>query len=217
MQIPLQLKLKKKSHREIARLQDVVVDMMYRIFPKAVLHGGTAIWRCYKGNRFSEDIDVYIEKDADRIEIFFRELEKLGFAVIKKRIRESSLFSKLIFGETEIRFEAIFKKTAGIIKEYETIEGVLTNVYTFSSEDLIKEKVDTYLFRRKIRDLYDIFFLLRYVREPAEIKENVLKLLKEFKEPADAAQLKALVLFGAVPTKNEIVEYLERWIKQYSR
>ncbi|MBU3958073.1 MAG: nucleotidyl transferase AbiEii/AbiGii toxin family protein, partial [Nanoarchaeota archaeon] len=77
MQIPLQLKLKKKSHREIARLQDVVVDMMYRIFPKAVLHGGTAIWRCYKGNRFSEDIDVYIEKDADRIEIFFRELEKL--------------------------------------------------------------------------------------------------------------------------------------------
>lgn len=141
-------------------------------------------------------------------------MEKVGFRVIKKRIRENSLFSKLVFEGTEVRFEAIFKKTAGIIKEYETIEGVLTNVYTFSPEGLIKEKVDTYLFRRKIRDLYDIFFLMRYVREPAEIKGNVLKLLKEFREPEDAAQLKALVLFGAVPTKNEIIDYLERWAKR---
>lgn len=214
MQIPLQLKLKKKSHREIARLQDITVDVLYKIFPKAVLHGGTAIWRCYKGNRFSEDIDVYMEKDTDKIEIFFKDLEKIGFKVIKKRIRESSLFSKLVFEGTEIRFEAIFKKIAGIIKEYETIEGVLTNVYTFSPEDLIKEKVDTYLFRRKIRDLYDIFFLIRYVREPAEIKGNVLKLLKEFREPADAAQLKVLVLFGAVPSKNEIIDYLKRWAER---
>lgn len=214
MEIPLQLKLKKKAHREIARLQDIIIDMLYRMFPRAVLHGGTAIWRCYKGNRFSEDIDVYIEKDTDKIELFFKELGKVGFRVIKKRIRENSLFSKLVFEGTEVRFEAIFKKTAGIIKVYETVEGILTNVYTFSPEDLIKEKVDTYLFRRKIRDLYDIFFLMRYVREPAEIKGNVLKLLKEFREPADAAQLKALVLFGAVPSKNEIMDYLKRWAER---
>lgn len=43
MEIPLQLKLKKKAHREIARLQDITIDMLYRIFPKAVLHGGTRI------------------------------------------------------------------------------------------------------------------------------------------------------------------------------
>ena len=217
MEIPLQLKLKKKSHKEIARLQDITVDALYKIFPKAVLHGGTAIWRCYKGNRFSEDIDVYIEKDIDRIEAFFKEMEKIGFKVVKKRIKENSLFSKLVFEGTEVRFEAVFKKTKGIIKEYETTEGILTNVYTFSPEDLIKEKVDTYLFRRKIRDLYDIFFLIRYVREPADIKENVLKLLKEFKEPVDAVQLKALILFGAIPTKNEIIDYLKRWINQYEK
>ncbi len=212
MEIPLQLKLKKKAHREIARLQDIIIDVLYRIFPRAVLHGGTSIWRCYKGNRFSEDIDVYMEKDIDKIELFFKELEKLGFKLIKKRIKENSLFSKLVFEGTEVRFEAVFKKMKGIIKEYETIEGILTNVYTFSPEDLIKEKVDTYLFRRNIRDLYDIFFLMRYVREPAEIKGGVLKLLKEFREPVDAVQLKTLILFGAIPTKNEIIEYLKRWV-----
>ncbi|MFZ3077609.1 MAG: nucleotidyl transferase AbiEii/AbiGii toxin family protein [Candidatus Aenigmatarchaeota archaeon] len=212
MEIPLQLRLKKKAHKEIARLQDITVDALYKIFPKAVLHGGTAIWRCYKGNRFSEDIDVYIEKNIEKIELFFREMERNGFKVIKKRIRESSLFSKMVFEGTEIRFEAVFKKTAGIIKEYETIDGNLVNVYTFSPEDLIREKVNTYLFRRKIRDLYDIFFLARHVREPAVIKENVLKLLKEFKEPVDAAQLKVLILSGAIPTKNEIIDYLKRWV-----
>lgn len=211
MEISLQFRLKKKAHREIARLQDVIVDVLYKIFPKAVLHGGTAIWRCYKGNRFSEDIDVYIEKDIEKIESFFRELEKAGFKVVKKRIKENSLFSKLVFERTEVRFEAIFKKTAGIIKEYETIEGFLTNVYTFSPEGLIKEKAETYLFRRKIRDLYDIFFLLRYVTEPAEIKKNILKLLKEFMDPVDAVQLKTLVLFGAAPSKREILDYLKRW------
>lgn len=213
MQITLQLKLKKKSHREIARLQDITVDILYRIFPKAVLHGGTAIWRCYKGNRFSEDVDVYIEKDVDKIEIFFKELEKIGFKISKKRIKENSLFSKMIFGGTEIRFEAIFKKTAGIIKEYETIDGFLMNVYTFSPEDLIMEKADTYLGRKKIRDLYDIFFLLRHVKDPIKVKAKVSELLKNFKEPVDAAQLKSLILFGAVPSKNEIIDYLNRWIK----
>ncbi|TRZ55142.1 hypothetical protein D4Q76_01055 [archaeon] len=212
MQIPLQLKLKKKAHKEIARLQDIVIDTLYKIFPKAVLHGGTAIWRCYKGNRFSEDIDVYMEKDIDKIELFFKEMEKIGFKVVKKRIRENSLFSKLVFEGTEIRFEAIFKKTSGIIKEYETIDGILTNVYTFSPECLIEEKVDTYLGRRKIRDLYDIFFLLRYVKEPLSIKAKISELLKNFKEPVDAAQLKVLILFGAVPTKNEILDYLRSWM-----
>ncbi len=123
------------------------------------------------------------------------------------------MFSKLVFEGTEIRFEAIFKKTAGIIKEYETIEGILTNVYTFSPEGLIKEKVDTYLNRRKIRDLYDIFFLLKYVKEPFRVNAKISMLLENFKEPVDAAQLKVLILFGAVPTKNEIIDYLKRWMK----
>jgi len=33
-----------------------------QFFLMAVLHEGTVIWRCFKSNRFSEDLDFYLEK-----------------------------------------------------------------------------------------------------------------------------------------------------------
>lgn len=58
--IPLNLKLKRKIQKDIAYAQDIIIEELYTFFSTAVLHGGTAIWRCYNGNRFSEDIDFYI-------------------------------------------------------------------------------------------------------------------------------------------------------------
>ena len=71
MKLPLFNRLKKRQHRELALLQDEITDIVYRISDEAVLHGGTAIWRCYGGNRFSEDIDIYIPKDNTKIEALF--------------------------------------------------------------------------------------------------------------------------------------------------
>ncbi|MBM3309818.1 MAG: hypothetical protein FJY77_06125, partial [Candidatus Altiarchaeales archaeon] len=53
--IPLALRLKKQAHKKVAEAQDIIVRELYNVFDNAVLHGGTAIWRCYQGNRFSED------------------------------------------------------------------------------------------------------------------------------------------------------------------
>lgn len=63
MKIPLMLKLRKSAHKDIAAAQDLIVESLYDTFNDAVLHGGTCIWRCYQGKRFSEDIDMYIPKD----------------------------------------------------------------------------------------------------------------------------------------------------------
>ena len=50
---------------KIASLQDYIIDLIYdRIQPEALLYGGTAIWRCFGGMRFSEDIDIYMELSA---------------------------------------------------------------------------------------------------------------------------------------------------------
>jgi len=210
---PLHRKMRKERHKKIAGAQDTVVEILYRVFPRAVLHGGTAIWRCYSGNRFSEDVDVYIEKDVEKIDRFFEELKKAGFEIIKKRATENSLYSLLSFGGTEVRFEALFRRAEGFVKEYETYEGILFNVFTLIPEQMIMEKIGAYLKRRKIRDLYDIFFLLRYVTDVEKLKLNLRNLLQNFKEPVDEEELKALILFGAIPTKEDIVEYLERWVK----
>jgi predicted nucleotidyltransferase component of viral defense system len=210
---PLHRKMRKERHKKIAGAQDIIVETLYRVFPRAVLHGGTAIWRCYSGNRFSEDVDAYIEKDTKKINRFFEEMKKAGFEIIKKRMTENSLYSLLSFGGTEVRFEALLRRAEGVMKEYETYEGILFNIFTLSSEQMITEKIGAYLNRRKIRDLYDIFFLLRYVTDAEKLKPNLKDLLRNFKEPVDEKELKALILFGAIPTKEDIVEYLEGWVR----
>lgn len=211
------LRLKKASHREIARAQDMVVETLYEIFDNAVLHGGTSIWRCYKGNRFSEDVDVYLNRDLKKINQFFELLEKKGFNIEKKRIREASIFSSLKFNHTLVRFEALFKSVKGSLKEYETAEGNLLTVYSLAPEELVKEKVYAYLKRLKIRDLYDIFFLLRYVDSLDSVKMPLEKLLKNFKEPLDKKDLKVIILEGLVPTTEQMLSYIKRrfeWAKK---
>lgn len=208
--IPLILRLKKESHRKIAEAQDIIVKEVYNFFSHAVFHGGTAIWRCYNGNRFSEDLDFYLNKDLNKINLFFASLEKKGFVIEKKKIGENSIFSTLIFDRTIVRFEAIFKQVKGILKEYELADGNFTNLYTLSSEQLIKEKIDAYINRRKIRDIYDIFFLIRYVNDFNIIKKDLKKLIDDFVEPVDKSDLNTIILEGIVPDINDILNYIKR-------
>ena len=86
IKIPLQAKLKREIHRRIAYAQDLIVNEVYFVFDKAVLHGGTAIWRCYNGKRFSEDLDFYLPNDKKKIEALFENLKKAGFNIKKRKI-----------------------------------------------------------------------------------------------------------------------------------
>jgi len=149
--IPLILRLKKESHKEIAKAQDLIVKELYKVFNDAVLHGGTAIWRCYNGNRFSEDVDVYIKKDEKKLNILFDNLKRNGFFIEKKKISENSLYSNLKFNGTFVKLEALFKRTKGVLGNYEESDGNITTVYTLIPEGLINEKINTYLKRLKIR------------------------------------------------------------------
>lgn len=211
--IPLILKIKKQKHREIAKTQDLVVEKLYKYFNNAVLHGGTAIWRCYKGNRFSEDIDIYIPRNVKIINELFESLKRAGFVIKKKKIGERSLFSVLELNRTEVRLEGVFKQVHGYLKEYETIDGNLIIVYTLSPEELIKEKVNTYTDRQKIRDLYDIFFLLRYVNNIGDITKNLSFLINNFRMPNDTKELKVLIIEGLVPDINKMLIYIKDLLK----
>ncbi len=206
--IPLVLRLKKMAHREIAKAQDIVVAALYEVFNNAVIHGGTSIWRCYQGNRFSEDVDVYIPRDIKKIERLFELFERKGFIVEKKRIKKNSIYSLLRLSDTMVRFEALFKAVSGSLKEYETVEGNFLTVYTLAPEELIREKAATYLKRRKVRDLYDVFFLLRHVRDVSRVKNNLRELIAKFKEPQDGKELKVLLYEGLVPDVQKMLAYI---------
>ena len=207
--IPLILKLKKSSQKEIAKAQDLIIEEVYKIFDKAVIHGGTSIWRCYNGNRFSEDIDMYIPKEISKINDLFENLEKKGFRIIKKKVGKNSIYSNLELNRTIVRFEAIFKTINGVLKEYQTSEGNLITVYTLTPEELIKEKINAYIKRYKIRDLYDVFFLLRYVKNKDSIKRELNHLINNFKQPVDKKELKVLVIEGFTPEVDKMLQYIK--------
>lgn len=179
---------------------------VYNFFPEAVFHGGTAIWRCYKGNRFSEDLDFYLA-DKKNVKAFLEKLAKLGFKIIKERIKDNSLYSELELERTRVRFEALFvKKASSAIKEYEMIDGNLLTVYTLSPEDLLQEKIAACLTRKKVRDLYDIFFLLRYAKQKPPYLDQITNC-----EIIDAENLPALILEGPELSVQQLRDYIKKW------
>ena len=210
---PINLKLRKKTEKEIAYAQDIIIEELYNFLQNATIHGGTAIWRCYNGNRFSEDVDVYIKKDINKIGEFFISLERKGFKIIKKRIKENSVYSELNFQNASVRFEATFQTKKSVFKKYETSESIFINVYTLSPEDLILEKIQAYLKRSKIRDLYDIDFLLGFIEDEEKINRELKRLIYEFKSPKDEKDLAAIIIYGAVPSSKQLLESIKKQIK----
>jgi len=211
-EIPLILKLKRSSHKKIAEAQDLIIQELYKVFDKAVLHGGTALWRCYNGTRFSEDIDVYIPRDIKKINQLFENFKKIGFSLEKKKIGENSIYSNLDFNGTSVRFEALFKKAKGSLQEYTKADGNLITIYTLTSKELIIEKSTTYQKRLKIRDLYDVFFLLRYVNIDNEIKKSLTSLVNNFKQPSDKEDLKIIIIEGVIPEVEDMLNRIKREI-----
>jgi len=209
--IPLLQKLKKAAHRNIALAQDIMVIELYNSIPRAVIHGGTAIWRCYGGSRFSEDVDVYLEGKG--MEGFRHRLAVRGFSEVKFRVKDRSVFSTFSYLGATVRFEAVFKSVKPAVRPFELSDGTFINVYTLSAEDLIKEKVAAYFARAKVRDLYDITTLLKDVEAPDAVRPVVKALLDGFRQPVDAPELKALVMVGAVPDVNSMIEVIARWVR----
>jgi len=218
IKIPLEKRLKKNIHKKIAAAQDFIVDAVYTHFPKAVVHGGTSIWRCYNGSRFSEDIDVYIPRSFDKKEIFNNFVDYLknkGFIIKSFKKTANSIFSKFEFSRAEVRFEAVFK-TVGkfVVKPFELTDGTFVNVYTLSPEDLLIEKIAAYQSRKKARDLYDIWFLSHLATVTIDIKRYLKNFEKNLEKPKDYDILKTLIIFGAVPTVKDLMEDVRLWVKK---
>lgn len=194
----------------MAFAQDLIVEELYKTFNRAVLHGGTAIWRCYSGRRFSEDLDFYLPNDKEAINRLFSELEKKGFKVIKKKIFDNSVYSELELNRASVRLEATFQKIKGTLVDYECGDGNRISIYSLTPEEFIREKIITYLRRMKIRDLYDIFFMMGRINEMSHLSKDIRMLISGFKKPVDEPDLKAILLEGIVPSSDDMIGYIKR-------
>jgi len=215
MRIPLFNRLKKRLHVETAMLQDEVVDIVYGVSPKAVLHGGTSIWRCYAGNRFSEDLDFYLGSGRGFEARFRKSLESRGLSLLKFKKTENSIFSRISNGIVEVRFEAAFRKPRAFEpRPFERVDGSFMNVFTLSPEGLLLEKLAAYKGRCLVRDIYDVFMLSGMVVPTKEISAEIRSFLRSPKPPVDENNLKAIVFSGAVPSFEQMLLSLKRRFKK---
>jgi len=92
-------------------------------------------------------------------------------------------------------------------------DGTFILVNTLSPEEMILEKISAYKKRKKVRDLYDIFFLLKFVENKEKIKEALKDFLEKFEKPEDEKELKVLIISGSVPNVESMVEVIRAWVR----
>ncbi len=157
-----------------------------------VFKGGTALGKIYfQHYRYSEDLDFTLKKEMDGKEM--HELLEAAVAYLKKthnadlRIRDFD--SKKWFTDVKIQFvglrgnrNTIAMDVSGdeIIVEKAVEKRVMNPYYesTFSVqvytlEEIMAEKLRGILERTKVRDYYDIWYLLKHARVELDIKKVV--------------------------------------------
>ena len=137
----------------------------------------------------------------------------MGFLIKKFKLTNNTLFSKLSYENVEIRFEAVFKDIKPVVKPFELTDGTFMNVLTLSAEDLILEKIFAYKKRKKVRDVYDISFLLKFVNNRKKIEKKLKEFVKTFKKPVDEEELSALIISGVAPNTKTILEEIASWVR----
>jgi len=211
MDIPLEKRLRKRLHVDVGRLQDEVMEAAYALDGSLVFHGGTAIWRCFSGNRFSEDLDLYSSHPGRIADGLQEILSSRALTLIKLKRTENLIFAKITDGVAEVRLEinTVVKKN-GAATRYEKMNGSHMDVLCLSSDELVAEKAAAYKDRRFVRDLYDIYHLSEMADGSLDAKAAVSSLLSGFKPPLDEANLSALVYSGAVPSVPQMLLSLRR-------
>lgn len=169
-------------------LQHLFLSYFYQLLQSNAIYfkGGTALKLIYGSPRFSEDLDFSTnQEDVPGIENCLMEvLEKIEKENIQVSLREAktttggylSTIEFVIFDITiPIRIEISFreKKDRG---EVVTITSDFMTSYTvmaLSLEQLIGGKIRALLDRKKPRDFYDLYFILRK-QLPIQDKKTVL-------------------------------------------
>ncbi len=198
---------------ELARLQDLLIDIVYDyVQPDAMLYGGTAIWRCFNGGRFSEDIDIYVKKGFEKK--FLRLLPKYGLGLVS-RDATLPLNMRITDGRTEILFEAKVGKAESVITQYTKVNGSTSTIRVLSPTELLKRKIEAYEGRRYVRDIYDMVQMTNYLdKKDHYVRRCLSEFLKAPQKPVDEKVLSSLVYVGSKHLSfQQMIGYLKTWVK----
>lgn len=214
MKLPIANQLKKRKQLEIALLQDELIQIIYSVCDDVIIHRGTAIWRCYGGKRFSQDIDAYSQSLHMSKEKFEKTVKSRGLRMEKYKDTGNVIFSSISDGRVTVQLEVNHSvATQGEQVLYELVDGTVIEVFSLSPQRIVLEKISAYLDRLFVRDLYDIYHLLQLISDLSEIRGNLQDFLNNLKKPIDETVLKSLIYVGLAPSFERMVSEIRRMTK----
>ena len=192
------------------------MDSALTIEKEVILHGGTAIWRCFGCKRFSFDLDLYASDNQLKKLTSNLTGEFKNRGIIMDYLYSAERVIDIHNAQASVKLE-ILKKPAGkrnVQKEYTRADGTKMFINTLSETDLITEKIKAYKSRSYARDLYDIYHLISsHGKLDKSTKKKLAAFLKSITSPKDEKQLKELIYEGVAPTFDTIVNYIKDEIK----
>ncbi|MDI6738120.1 MAG: nucleotidyl transferase AbiEii/AbiGii toxin family protein [Nanoarchaeota archaeon] len=201
-------------HAEKDYLQNAILYALYSSAGKEmVFNGGTCLYKLYGLNRFSEDLDFSVSNPVDfkkllekimhligqngihgRIKIFEENKNRVNATLeIKGPLYSGSLKSLCIIGmDVNVREPALLPPERLILHHpYRDISGF--DIFAMGISEILLEKIEAVFNRNKARDVYDLWFLLKY----KEVKADYNLLNKKLKR------------INAVFSKGKLVEKLQ--------
>lgn len=162
-----------KEHIEKDYFQDILLFNIYKETNLLIFKGGTALYKLYNMPRFSEDLDFSVLKDFDIERTVKKIVKNIHGAEIKEMKKmEGSLIIKVAFKGIITKYNTIridINIKNSILKKF-NIKTYISNYIDINPfnlrilalEEIIAEKIHAIFARQKARDLYDLFFLLKF-------------------------------------------------------
>ena len=162
-------------------LQDLMLFSIYsHIGKELIFKGGTCLYKIYKLDRFSEDLDFTLNKKINIKEVSNKIISDLSLLNIKSKIKEIKEYKNelnirfilngpLYKGNKEtqcfiplnisIKEKVILEpEDSSIVSLYKELPTF--KIFTMQEKEILAEKVRAISTRKKPRDIYDLWFLL---------------------------------------------------------
>jgi len=178
--------------------QHLFLSNLYRIegSQNIMFKGGTALKFIYGSPRFSEDLDFSVFNiESYRVKNFVEdlftkvlvEIERIGIKVdlgpkpgpTKEGYYGDASFKIYDYPPVTVSINVSVRDERQIRSEIETIPNDFVptyNLYRLPQELLIDEKIDALLERKKARDFYDIYYIMRKNLLTLEQKKRLIKV-----------------------------------------
>lgn len=236
--------LKEFTNKSQTNIKNIVREYIQHLFlsslykspdsEKLLFKGGTSLRIIYNSPRFSEDLDfsgynIHRHKIIDDLFIgAISTMEKMGIDINFNEAKPTTggylgIISYQLHDISEnMKFEVSLRSVKPLSYQTTTIVNDYSPAYVLAhlpAEEIVKEKIKAFLFRKKPRDYYDLYFLLRHPElnkcvKKAQLKD-VLKNLEKEKMSFKIEDLSVLLPHSHAMILKDFKKNLKREIKKY--